>query len=578
MLRADFSEIFDYITRKAVSYSINTNGTLITPEIAHLLTRKGKKMVALYGATADVHDRVTRNPDSFEATMRGFAYLKEAGASFIVQVIPMRENYHQYSKMLALAVSLSSHIRVGSPWLFLSASGSTARNREIARQRLDPAEVLFLDEPDSAGDALAALDNTQKTDSTSCSVNQGDDRLFGACIASRREFHIDPYGGMSFCYYIKEPTLRFNLRQGSFRQAWDEFIPGLAETVRGGSEYLENCGTCNLRRNCRWCGVFGYLEHQRFSAKVDYLCQVAGQKQQFMEDWKLNHLRFYQIAGITFQVAASFPITDSTFDPKFSAFRVDSPGEDTISIRLESSIPKMSDLRLGKEVYRKAPWVIYKQPNSWIYLGISPDTDDAQPHTLAIFDENHSHGRIYRQKEVYERGGLGSLTTFSSDQILLARFLADRQGCYLHAAGIKMDGKGLLFVGHSEAGKSTMLKMLQGYGEILCDDRIIVRRWPEGFQIHGTWSHGELSDVSPASAPLQAILFLEKASINELIPVVDKMQRISKVLSYVIRPLIDARWWEKTLTLAEMIADEVPAYRLRFDMSGQVREVIQKLL
>ena len=154
MLRPDFAEIFDYITRKSVSYSLNTNGTLITPEIARLLTRKGRKMVALYGATAEVHDRVTRNPGSFEATMRGFAYLKEAGAGFIVQIIPMRENYHQYSEMLALAESLSPQYRVGSAWLFLSACGSATRNREIAHQRLDPADVLLLDEPDFASEML----------------------------------------------------------------------------------------------------------------------------------------------------------------------------------------------------------------------------------------------------------------------------------------------------------------------------------------------------------------------------------------------------------------------------------------
>jgi MoaA/NifB/PqqE/SkfB family radical SAM enzyme len=36
MLRPDFAEIFTYITDKSVSYSLNTNGTLITPEIARL--------------------------------------------------------------------------------------------------------------------------------------------------------------------------------------------------------------------------------------------------------------------------------------------------------------------------------------------------------------------------------------------------------------------------------------------------------------------------------------------------------------------------------------------------------------
>ena len=60
-------------------------------------------MVAIYGATADVHDRVTRNPGSFEAAMRGFAYLKEAGVGFTVQIIPMQENYHQLQAMEDLA-------------------------------------------------------------------------------------------------------------------------------------------------------------------------------------------------------------------------------------------------------------------------------------------------------------------------------------------------------------------------------------------------------------------------------------------------------------------------------------------
>jgi hypothetical protein len=426
---------------------------------------------------------------------------------------------------------------------------------------------------------MTALDVAEKKqDVAGCNLIQKDDRLFAACIAARRDFHIDPYGRMSFCYYIKDPALRFNLRQGSFRQAWDDFIPTLGETVRGSTEYLENCGTCNLRPDCHWCGVYGYLEHRRFSAKVDYLCQVAVLTHQFKEEWKLNHLQYYQIAGITIQVAACFPIKDSTFDTKFDAFRVEGPGNDTISIRLESPIPMISELQLGTEVYRKIPWAIYRQHNSWIYLGISPFSDDTNPFCLAIFNENHTQGRIYRPMENYDKGNLGSLTTFPSDQILLARFLADRQGCYVHAAGMSINGKGLLFIGHSEAGKSTILKMLRGSGEILCDDRIIIRRWPDGFQIHGTWSHGELPDVSPIGVPLRAILFLEKSNTNELIPITDKMQRIGEVLSYIIRPLVDAGWWEKTLALAEKIADEVPAYRLFFDTSGQVREVIKELL
>ena len=83
-----------YVTAKATTYSLNTNGTLITPQIARLLRRKGSKMVAVYGATAEVYDHVTRNPGGFEALLQGLAYLKEAGAGFTVQLIPMRDNWH----------------------------------------------------------------------------------------------------------------------------------------------------------------------------------------------------------------------------------------------------------------------------------------------------------------------------------------------------------------------------------------------------------------------------------------------------------------------------------------------------
>ena len=75
MLRDDFAEIFDYITTKSASYTLNTNGILITPKIARLLKRKGAKAGVLYGATAEVLDHITRTAGSFEAAMQGFAYL-----------------------------------------------------------------------------------------------------------------------------------------------------------------------------------------------------------------------------------------------------------------------------------------------------------------------------------------------------------------------------------------------------------------------------------------------------------------------------------------------------------------------
>ena len=208
-------------------------------------------------------------------------------------------------------------------------------------------------------------------------VAPGDDRLFASCIAARRDFHIDPYGQMAFCYFVKDPALRYDLRRGSFRQAWDEFIPSLAETVRGGQEYAENCG--RVRSAPRLSLVRGIrLSRARPLRRQSGLSLPGGRSRpgasRRIGSW--THVRYYQIAGITIQVAARFPLAEDTFAPKFAKFRVDGPGADTISIRLVSSMPSMSDLRLGQEVYRRPPWAIYRQHDSWVYVGIAPDDDD----------------------------------------------------------------------------------------------------------------------------------------------------------------------------------------------------------
>jgi MoaA/NifB/PqqE/SkfB family radical SAM enzyme len=575
MLRPDFLQIFDYITGKSVSYSLNTNGTLITPRIALLMKRKGAKMVALYGATAEVHDHITRNPGSFEATLRGFAYLKEAGSGFTVQIIPMKDNYYQFNEMIRLAESLSPLWRIGASWLYLSASGDPERNREILRQRLDPKDVIDLDKPD-----LYSENSIEKEESPGCRHAKGDGRLFASCIRSRRDFHIDPYGSMSFCSLIQDPALRYDLKRESFQQGWDVFIPSLVEKARGGKEYENNCGSCGLREDCLWCAVYGYLEHGRFPAKVEYLCSVARESKKFRETWEKEHRRYYQIAGLTIRVESDLPITDTTFGSKFKCFETEGPGEDTITLSHHFSLPDLRNQELGVEVYRKAPWAIYRKGRSWIYVGISPDPQDTDVHVVAAFNHDHSHARIYHgatQKEMYVKGNLRSLTLFPTDQIVLARVLADRGGCYLHSAGVNLANKGLLFVGHSEAGKSTMATMLKGKAEILCDDRIIVRERPEGFRMYGTWSHGDVSEVSSNSALLKAILFLEKAENNHVIPVADKRERFRRLLGCVIKPLVTPDWWEKTLSLVEKISGTVPCYVLRFDKDADVSDLLKDL-
>lgn len=591
ILRPDFAGILDLLTHRSLPYSLNTNGTLITPVIANLLKRKGSKMVALYGATAATHDHITRTPGSFEAALRGMAYLREAGAGFIVQLIPMRANHHEFDAMVHLARSLSPVYRMGAPWLFLSACRSANQNREISRQRLDPADAILLEPPDCAdddermtrvrcGDEPSGCFLAGPGEKMTSRLQSGQDqRPFAPCIEGGRDFHIDPCGGMTFCCFIKDPALRYDLRSGHFREAWEEFLPSLSDRVRADLEYEENCGRCENRKDCRWCPAYAYLEHGRYGAKIEYLCGLAHEARSYGENWRRTHRRYFRIADVTVRVDSDVPFTEKTLEPKFGKFETDGPSEEMIVLRHHFTLPEFNREDLGVEVYRRAPWAIYRKDRSWIYLGIGPGRRDADIHCAAVFNEGHTRGRIYNPDEArFRQGNLHALTLFPSDQILLARAFADRRACFFHAAGLDLGGKGILLVGHSDAGKTTAARILQERGTVLCDDRIVVSSGPDGLRMHGTWSHGDLADVSAGSAPLAAICFLEKAHTNRLVPLKGGIETARLLALHVVKGLVTADWWEKVLALIDRIARETPAYRLMFDRTGRMADTVGEIL
>lgn len=572
MLRPDFPEIFDYITKKSSSYSINTNGTLITPEIAELMKRKGRKMVALYGATADVHDHVTRNPGSFQATMKGFKLLQEAGAEFIVQLIPMKDNYHQYKEMVKLAKSLSPHWRVGAAWLFLSAEGDPSKNEEIKLQRLDPGEVVELDKPQISDEEIEQEDH---------SFPSAEDQLFASCIDHRRDFHIDPYGHMSFCSFIKDPSLRYDLRKGSFQECWETFIPSLKDKVKGDQEYRDNCGSCGLRSECRWCPVYGYLEHRRFSAPVEYLCKVARENRKFKEDWEKNHCRYFKCADITIKMEFDLPITEKTFPPTFDLFQTNEHGKDMIIIQHHFEMPHLDGKDLGTVVMPYIDgWEVHRNKSSWIYLSSSKDNKEAKK--IAVFNSDHKKVRIYRN-EITNKDE--DLTCFYKDDIFIshisvAHVLADQGGFFLHSSGVILNGKSILFLGSPGAGKSTIRNMalLNKNIKPLCNDRNIVRKWTDGYRAYGIWTYTDnLQEVQAFSAPLGAIMFLEKAKENLILPLEDRLEIIKKLILCVMLPVDSTEWWDKTLNIVGEVTRKIPCYRLRFDLSGRIIEQLEDL-
>ena len=93
--------------------------------------------------------------------------------------------------------------RVGAPWLYLSCDRSPQRNAADTTLNANPkTSSLWY----TCRSLSAERINDSHSYRSACAAAPGeelDDRLFARCIDSRRDFHIDPYGRMTFCCFVK---------------------------------------------------------------------------------------------------------------------------------------------------------------------------------------------------------------------------------------------------------------------------------------------------------------------------------------------------------------------------------------
>ena len=283
----------------------------------------------------------------------------------------------------------------------------------------------------------------------------------------------------------------------------------------------------------------------------------------------------FRIGGISLSINSDLPLEEKTFALKFQLFRCANEGDDRVIIHHHCGLPKIGNW--GEEIYQRAPWVIYETPSSYVYK-MFVERNEEFP-LIAIFNKDHTKGHIYKGKnyvKAFKKGNLTSLLCFPTDQILFARLLADRDGIILHGSGLILKEKGFLFVGHSDAGKTTVVKIFNHHAKILNDDRMIVKKEDGRFYLYGTPWHGEVSLVAPDRVPLKAILFLNQAEENR-IERTEGLEAFKRLYECTIKPLVTKRWAENALDICQALSCEVPCYDLYFDKSGGVISTIEKL-
>ena len=144
--------------------------------------------------------------------------------------------------------------------------------------------------------------------------------------------------------------------------------------------------------------------------------------------------------------------------------------------------------------------------------------------------------------------------------------LMNNRGILVHGLGVKTDKGVNIFIGKSGAGKSTLggIFAKEGVGEILSDDRLIIRKKEDGFYVYGTPWHGEARFATASYGKLDKIYHLEQSAYCETV-----LAKPSLSASTLFSCCFIAGWprdetLKFVLDYCSDIAEQVDLYTLKF--------------
>jgi len=220
---------------------------------------------------------------------------------------------------------------------------------------------------------------------------------------------------------------------------------------------------------------------------------------------------------------------------------------------------------LGRKVFDGAPvWTLYRGKGKWV-IRLFHDDRDSPVERVMVLDPSLRHGELYVKKS--PNGSPFVVEPFHGPtaELLMVQYLSQGRGILLHACGIELEGKGILFTGHSGAGKSTMAQLWNDAENvsILSDDRIVLRKKDGFFWIYGTPWHGEEQFASPEGCPLERIYFIKHAERNQIEGTAG-IEATSKLLAYSLPPFWDKRGMGFTLDFLSELSKKIPCQELGF--------------
>jgi len=268
-----------------------------------------------------------------------------------------------------------------------------------------------------------------------------------------------------------------------------------------------------------------------------------------------------KVAGLTLSVRARSPAPSLTLPPAWQAF---SPARGSdMQLRFVTDPipePREDDLLFDSG----AVWQVHRWEAGLLYTFRTPALVPPAYKAVAI-DRTFRRGILYYpapRRGTQPRYALD----FPLDELLFQHRLARDGELEIHACGIWLHGRVLLFCGTSGAGKTTTARLWRRWmpeARILSDDRIVIRKRGNGYWAYGTPWHGAGGFASPGGGALLGVCFLRHARRSILRPVSDAAAA-ARLFARTFPPLWDRRAVEAILETCARIGAGIPCFDFGF--------------
>ncbi len=248
MLHPDFVDIYRFACEQGLIVTVFCNGSMVgDEELAVFREFPPRKVeVSLYGASPEIHDRVTGVHGSHEEAWKGVHRLREAGIPLVLKTVLLTLNKHELMSMKGQAEKLDIPFRYDCDVFPRIAD----RQTKPVQYRVGAEESVAYDAADRARmqEWRMALNRSKDL--------HIDPNVLYSCGAGRTGFHCEPDGAYSPCLLLSHKYVYQRDAAETFGEIWSRMNSDMSEKRRI-SSLGEDPETIGL---CTHCPAVNYLE------------------------------------------------------------------------------------------------------------------------------------------------------------------------------------------------------------------------------------------------------------------------------------------------------------------------------